>query len=93
MSRASAAYLFEKALEMERAAEPERQRIQAHAADCFGAYECQSCGCDRRGKWSDGPRACVSHQGNPAHLGYLAERTAKAQERIAAALEGGEGNE
>ena len=66
----------------------EQERIQKHASDCFAPYKCQSCGCDKRGVYGDkGPRACVSHAGNPAHMAALKQRELELLERIAAAQE------
>jgi hypothetical protein len=74
-------FLLRKREELDRLREPERQRIAAHAPDCYNPYHCQSCGCDRRGAYGDdGPRACVSHMNSNAYLADVNLRLAKALE-------------
>jgi hypothetical protein len=52
----------------------QRERIDRHMPDCFGPPRtCQSCGCDRQGRFSGESRPCVSH----AHIVAWAKHPAK----------------
>lgn len=47
----------------------EQARRERHAPDCFGSFNCQSCGCDATGRlYGKGPQACVSHAGRDRYL-------------------------
>ena len=60
----------------------QQKRIREHAKDCYAAFKCESCGCERRNFI-----ACIVHAGNPAHMASVKVREVKLLERIALALE------